>query len=109
MQPRNTPYRMGVTALSRPIAAQMVLKASFLDMDYTKNRLFNEEQIEKMEKEPKILFHAAQQAQKVLNKLLYAQELEMQKGKEQARIALEARKTLQQQHRIKCLMSPLRI
>ena len=87
----------GCNGFAAPIAAQMVLKASFLDMDYTKNRLFNEEQIEKMEKEPKILFHAAQQAQKVLNKLLYAQELEMQKGKEQARIALEARKTLQQQ------------
>lgn len=99
----------GCNGFAAPIAAQMVLKASFLDMDYTKNHLFNEEQIEKMEKEPKILFHAAQQAQKVLNKLLYAQELEMQKGKEQARIALEARKHCNSSDRIKCLMSPLRI
>ena len=64
----------GSNEFSSALAAQLILKSSHISYDYTKNPLFNEEQLEKLEKNPKILFNSMKQAQKVLDKLIYVQE-----------------------------------
>ncbi len=80
----------GSNEFSSALAAQLILKSSHISYDYTKNPLFNEEQLEKLEKNPKILFNSMKQAQKVLDKLIYVQEKHLAEMMNRAQMEHEA-------------------
>ncbi len=81
----------GSNEFSSALAAQLILKNSHISYDYTKNPLFTEEQLEKLEKNPKILFNSMKQAQKVLDKLIYVQEKHLTDMMKRAQMEHEAK------------------
>ena len=75
----------GADEFAAPLTAQLLLKTSHLALDYTKHRLFDEAQLNRLESNAKIIFAAMKKAQDLMNRLQYVQEQSLNK---QAEIAL---------------------
>jgi hypothetical protein len=75
----------GADEFAATLAGQLMLKQSHLTLDYTKHRMFDETQLNRLEKNPKILFAAMRKAQKELYKMEYAQEQALKQHMEQVK------------------------
>lgn len=75
----------GADEFTATLTGQLVLKQSHLEMDYTKQPLFDEKQLARLEHNPKIIFSAMRSAQKELYKMQYALEQDLKKDLERAK------------------------
>ena len=67
----------GEDEFAAPLTAQLFLKTSHLGYDYLQHPLYTEEQINKLEENPKILFHAMKKAQDVVRSMQMTQDREL--------------------------------
>lgn len=82
----------GANEFSSALAGQLMLKTCHLTYDFTKKPLFTQEQIEKLEQNPKIIFRAMKSAQAVINKLEYNMQRKMDESMKRIQQEIDLRK-----------------
>ena len=92
--------KKGADEFSAPLTAQILLKTSQLSYDYTKHPLFTQEQLERLDKNPKILFHAEKKAQQLMAGMLYQQEEQLKHMADRIRQEENLKKSLEEQKKI---------
>ena len=76
---REHAIKNGADEFAAPLTSQLFFKTSHLGYDYVQYPLYTEEQINKLEKNPKILFHAMKKAQELVKSMQLEQDKELQK------------------------------
>ena len=92
--------KKGADEFSAPLTAQILLKTSQLSYDYTKHPLFTQEQLERLDKNPKILFHAEKKAQQLMAGMLYQQEEQLKHMADRIHQEENLKKSLEEQKKI---------